>query len=346
MHNHHLPGTELAVSDIGLGTMTFGEQTDKVCAHAQLDYALAEGITLFDMAEMYPVPPRAETQGATETIVGEWLSRQARDQVIIATKVAGPSRGLVWLRDGPLGLDLANMREALEGSLKRLRTDYVDLYQIHWPSRPLPLFGATQYEVRETGDEAARIEEQLHALATFVREGKVRYIGLSNETPWGATRFLEAAQRLGLPRVVTIQNAYNLLNRSFESGLSEICHREHLGLIAYSPLAFGLLTGKHLTHQDPEARLNRFPQFGPRYRKPAIGPAVEAYAHIAESFGLPLGALALGFVRSRIFTASTLLGARTLDQLKENVAHAKIVLSPEALAAIEEIHLRSPNPAP
>ncbi len=346
MHNYHLPGTDLAVSDIGLGTMTFGEQTDKAQAHAQLDFALSEGITLFDMAEMYPVPGRPETQGATEAIVGEWLARQARDQVVIATKVAGPSRGFTWIRGGPLALDLANMREALEASLKRLRTDYVDLYQIHWPSRPLPLFGDTHYAVRETGDEAHRIDEQLQALATLVAEGKVRYIGLSNETPWGTMRFLEAAQRLGLPRVITIQNAYNLLNRSFEAGLSEICHRERLGLLAYSPLAFGLLTGKYLTHADPEARLNRFPQFGPRYRKPAIDPAVEAYAHIAESFGLPLGALALGFVRSRIFTASTLLGASTLDQLKENIAHAKIVLPPEALAAIEEIHLRSPNPAP
>ncbi len=346
MRIHHLPGTDLSISDIGLGTMTFGEQTGKACAHTQLDYALAEGITLFDMAEMYPVPGRAETQGATEAIVGEWLARQPRDRVVIATKVAGPSRGFTWIRGGPLALDLANMRAALEASLRRLKTDYVDLYQIHWPSRPLPIFGATEYDEQDTRDAAAEIEEQLHALATLVREGKVRHIGLSNETPWGAMRFLEASERLGLPRIVTIQNAYNLLNRSFESGLSEVCHRERLGLLAYSPLAFGLLTGKYLTHSDPEARLNRFPQFGPRYRKPAIEPALEAYAHIAETFGLPLGALALGFVRSRFFTASTLLGARTLEQLKEDIDHAKVVLPPEALAAIDEIHLRSPNPAP
>ncbi len=347
MRIHHLPGTDLAISDIGLGTMTFGEQTDEACAHAQLDHALAEGINLFDMAEMYPVPGRAETQGATETIVGQWLARQARDRVVIATKVAGPSRGFHWIRGGPLALDLANMRAALEASLKRLRTDYVDLYQIHWPSRPLPIFGGTQYEARDTADRAEEIDEQLQALATLVREGKVRYIGLSNETPWGTLRFLDAAQRLGLPRIVTIQNAYNLLNRTFESGLSEVCHRERLGLLAYSPLAFGLLTGKYQTHgSDPQARLNRFPEFGPRYRKAAIEPAMEGYARIAENFGLSLGALALGFVRSRFFTASTLLGARTLAQLKEDIMHAKVVLSPEALAAIEEVHLRSPNPAP
>ena len=346
MRIHHLPGTDLAISDIGLGTMTFAEPTDKACAHAQLDHALSEGINLFDMAEMYPVPGRAETQGATETIVGAWLARQARDRVIIATKVAGPLRGFHWLRGGPLAIDLANVRAALEASLKRLKTDYVDLYQIHWPSRPLPLFGATQYEARDTKDRAAEIDEQLQALATLVREGKVRYIGLSNETPWGTFRFLEAAERLGLPRIVTIQNAYNLLNRTFESGLAEVCHRERLGLLAYSPLAFGLLTGKYLMPSDPEARLNRFPEFGPRYRKAAIDPAIEAYAHIAENFGLPLGALALGFVRSRFFTASTLLGARTLEQLKEDIMHAQAVLSPEALAAIEEIHLRSPSPAP
>ncbi|WP_367184276.1 aldo/keto reductase [Acidiferrobacter sp.] len=346
MRIHHLPGTDLAVSDIGLGTMTFGEQTDKASAHEELDYALAEGINLFDMAEMYPVPGRAATQGATETIVGAWLAHQARDRVVIATKVAGPLRGFHWLRGGPLALDLANMREALEGSLKRLKTDYVDLYQIHWPARPLPIFGETRYEARDTTDAAAAIEEQLQALATLVREGKVRYIGLSNETPWGAMRFLEAAERLGLPRIVTIQNAYNLLNRTFESGLAEVCHRERLGLLAYSPLAFGLLTGKYQAHSDPQARLNRFPEFGPRYRKAAINPALEAYAQVAERFGISLTALALAFVRSRFFTASTLLGARTLTQLKEDLNDAKVVLPPEALAAIEEVHLRSPNPAP
>ncbi len=346
MRIHHIPGTDLAISDIGLGTMTFGEQTDKASAHAQLDYAREQGITLFDMAEMYPVPGRAETQGATEEIVGSWLARQPRDQVVIATKVAGPSRGFTWIRGGPLALDAANINAAIDASLKRLRTDYVDLYQIHWPGRPLPLFGATQYDPRTTGDEHAAIDRTLDALGALVRAGKVRYIGLSNETPWGVMQFLRAAERLNLPRVATIQNAYNLLNRNFESGLAEICHREQLGLLAYSPLAFGLLTGKYLAPSDPEARLNRFPQFGERYQKAAIRPALEAYAHIAETFGLPLAALALAFVRSRFFTASTLIGARTLAQLKDDLAYAAIVLSPEILAAVEEIHLRSPNPAP
>ncbi|MHB8252310.1 MAG: aldo/keto reductase [Acidiferrobacter sp.] len=342
----NLPGTDLTVSDVGLGTMTFGEQTDIGSAHAQLDYALAQGVTLFDMAEMYPVPGRAETQGATEEIVGQWLARQARDKVVIATKVAGPSRGFTWIRGGPKALDETNIREALHASLKRLKTDYIDLYQIHWPARPLPLFGGTHYEAHNGTDEAGAIDEQLAILGALVREGEVRYLGLSNETPWGTMRFLESAARQGLPRIVTIQNAYNLLNRSFESGLAEICHREQLGLLAYSPLAFGLLTGKYLTREDQEARLNRFPQFGVRYRKPAIEIAIHAYARVAQEFGVSLGALALAFVRSRFFTASTLLGARTLDQLKEDLDHAKVVLTPDMLAAIEVIHTQSPNPAP
>ena len=343
---HSFPHTDLSVSDIGLGTMTFGEQTDRDDAHKQLDYAQAQGVTLLDMAEMYPVPGRAETQGATEAIVGEWLKRQRRDKVIVATKVAGPQRGFTWLRGGPTALDETNIRAALHASLKRLHTDYVDIYQIHWPARPLPLFGDTHYEPRDDRDEGHAIDEQLAVLGALVKEGKVRYLGLSNETPWGVMRFLESADRHKLPRIVTIQNAYNLLNRSFEAGLAEICHKEKLGLLAYSPLAFGLLTGKYLTSTDPEARLVRFPQFGPRYRKPPVEAAVRAYAQIASDFGVPLGALALAFVRSRFFTASTLVGARTLDQLKENLENAKLVLTPEMLAAIDAIHVRSPNPAP
>jgi len=346
MRLHSLPHTDLTISDLGLGTMTFGEQTDRAEAHAQLDFAVSQGITLIDAAEMYPVPPRAETQGATETIIGEWLHKQPRDKLIIATKVASPLRGFTWLREGPLALDEANIRAAIEGSLKRLQTDYIDLYQIHWPSRPLPIFGATLYEPLGDDNQESLIDAQLTSLGQLVKEGKIRAIGLSNETPWGVMSFLQSAKRLNLPRIATIQNAYNLLNRSFESGLSEVCHREKLGLLAYSPLAFGLLTGKYLTHADPDARLNRFPQFGPRYRKPAIDPAVHAYAHIAETFGIPLGALALAFVRSRFFTASTVLGARTLAQLKENIDNARIVLTPEIFAAIDEIHARSPNPAP
>ncbi|HUW99132.1 MAG TPA: aldo/keto reductase [Acidiferrobacter sp.] len=346
MNLHNLPGTELVVSDIGLGTMTFGEQTDTQSAHSQLDYALSEGVTLFDMAEMYPVPGRAETQGATEEIVGQWLARQARDKLVIATKVAGPARGFTWIRGGPKALDRANIREALEASLKRLKTDYVDLYQIHWPARPVPMFGETHYEPQGNDDAAQAIDEQLTVLDALVQEGKVRYIGLSNETPWGAMRFLDAATRLGRPRIVTIQNAYNLLNRLFESGLSEVCHREKIGLLAYSPLAFGLLTGKYLGHDDPQARLNRFPQFGVRYRKPPIELAVRAYAQLAHDLGVPLGALALAFVRSRFFTVSTLIGARTLDQLKEDISNAKVVLTSEMLTAIDAIHAQSPNPAP
>lgn len=326
--------------------MTFGEQTGASDAHNQLDYAVSKGVTLLDMAEMYPVPGRAATQGATETIVGEWLSRQPRDKLVIATKVAAPGRGFSWIRGGPLALDTANIREAAHASLKRLKTDYIDLYQIHWPSRPLPLFGNTRYEALADTDEKRAIDQQLAALHGLVEEGKIRHIGLSNETPWGAMRFLESAQKQGLARPVAIQNAYNLLNRSFEAGLAEVCHQEQLGLLAYSPLAFGLLTGKYALGAEPEARLNRFPQFRFRYGKPAIDAALKAYARLAQDAAVPLGALALSFVRSQFFTVSTLIGASNLGQLKENLDHAAILLPPDIVSAIDAIHAQSPNPAP
>lgn len=347
MNYRTVPGTTLRVSDIGLGTMTFGEQTGEADAHSQLDAARDAGINLIDMAEMYPVPGRAETQGATEICVGRWLRKTARGQVIIATKVAGPSRGFSWLRNGPQSLDASNIRSAVEDSLRRLQTDYIDLYQIHWPARPVPMFGDTEFiPDAEHEARATPILEQLQALADLVGAGKIRYFGLSNETPWGVLEFLHQAAAHGLPRVVTVQNPYNLLNRTFEQGLAEICYREGLGLIAYSPLAFGVLTGKYLRPADPLSRLERFTQFGQRYRKPQVEPATRAYVELAGNLNMSPLALALAFVRSRYFTLTTLIGARTIDQLQENLDGICTHLDPAALAAIDSIHNRYPNPAP
>ncbi len=344
MEYRTLGRSDLRVSAVCLGTMTFGQQNTREEAHAQLDCALAQGVNFIDAAEMYPVPARAETCGATETIVGEWLVRQPRDRVVLATKVAGPSRGLEWIRGGPR-LDRANIRAAVEGSLGRLRTDYIDLYQLHWPERNQPMFGEWRYDPSKERD-ATPIREQLETLAELVREGKIRYVGLSNEHPWGVMQFLRLAEEQGLPRVVSIQNAYSLVNRVFEYGLAELCHREEVGLLAYSPLAFGHLTGKYLGGSAPPGRLTLFENFGVRYTKPNLLPAVAAYAEIANRHGLAPTALALAFAYRRWFAASTIIGATTLAQLEENLAAWHVTLSPEVLEEIDAVHLRYTNPAP
>ena len=335
----------LQVPDLCLGTMTFGEQTNEADAHAQLDYALAHGVNFIDTAEMYAVPTRAETYGATERIVGHWLKRQRREDIILATKVAGPARSLEWIRGGPLALDRANIRAAIEGSLQRLQTDYIDLYQLHWPERNQPMFGQWQYDPeKERG--ATPIREQLEALAELVREGRIRHVGVSNEHPWGICEFTRLAREHGLPLIVSTQNAYSLLNRVYEYGLAEVCHREQVGLLAYSPLAFGHLSGKYLRDPAARGRLTIWEFFGQRYAKPNVRPAVEAYAALAAAHGLTLTQLALAFVRSRWFVASTIIGASSLAQLKENLDAFATPLSAEALADIEAIHLRYTNPAP
>ncbi|MBS1142365.1 MAG: Aldo/keto reductase [Proteobacteria bacterium] len=333
------------VPEVCLGTMTFGEQTSESDAHAQLDFALANGINFIDTAEMYAVPPRAETCGASETIVGNWLKRQARDKVLIATKVAGPSRNLNWIRNGPPALNRANIRAAIEGSLQRLQTDYVDLYQLHWPERNQPMFGQWQFDPEKERDSTP-IREQLEALGELVREGKVRHVGVSNEHPWGIMQFTQLADELGLPHIVSTQNSYSLLNRTFETGLAEVCHRERVGLLAYSPLAFGHLTGKYLNNPEAPGRLTQWPGFGQRYGKPNVIPAVQAYAKLAEKHGLTPLQLALGFTRSRWFVASTIIGASSLEQLKETLPATQTPMSPEILAEIDAIHLRYTNPAP
>lgn len=334
-----------SVPDICLGTMTFGEQTSESDAHAQLDFALNAGVNFIDTAEMYAVPPRAETCGASESIVGRWLSRQSRDKVIVATKVAGPARSLQWIRSGPPALDRANIRAAVEGSLSRLQTDYIDLYQLHWPERNQPMFGQWQFNP-DAERECTPIRTQLEALAELVREGKVRQIGLSNEHPWGIMQFTRLADELGLPHVVSTQNAYHLLNRTFETGLAEVCHREQVGLLAYSALAFGHLTGKYLENPAAPGRLTQWPSFGQRYTKPNVAPAVSTYVALARRHNMTPTQLALGFVRSRWFVSSTIIGASSLSQLQETLPATHTIMSPEIIAEIDNIHLQYTNPAP
>ena len=335
----------LLVPDLCLGTMTFGKQTAEADAHAQLDLALAHGINFIDTAEMYAVPPRAETYGTTETIVGRWLVRQPRDRIVVATKVAGPARALTWIRNGPPALDRANIRAALEGSLRRLQTDYVDLYQIHWPERNQPMFGQWQFDPAKERD-CTPIRAQLEALAELAAEGKLRAVGLSNEHPWGVMEFVRLAEDFGLPRAASVQNAYSLLNRTFEGSLAEVCYREKVGLLAYSALAFGHLTGKYLDDPKAVGRITLWHEFGQRYSKVNVAPAVAAYAALARRHGLTPTQLALAFVRFRWFVASTILGASSLAQLQENLAAAATPLSAEILREIDALHLRYTNPAP
>jgi aryl-alcohol dehydrogenase (NADP+) len=345
MQYNRLGGGTLNVSEICLGTMTWGEHNSERDAHAQLDLAASSGVNFIDAAEMYPVPPRAETQGRTETILGTWLSKQRRDRFVVATKVTGPGRGFTWVRAGELAIDRGNVVAAVEGSLKRLQTDHIDLYQLHWPDRYLPMFGKAFYEPAEERPTVP-IEEQLSVFGDLIKQGKIRSFGLSNESAWGTLRWLRAAEERGLPRPVSIQNAYNLLNRSFEPALSEIARHEDLPLLAYSPLAFGHLSGKYLNGGTPPgARLTVYPPFGQRYAKPNVEPAVAAYAGLARKAGLTPAALALAFCRSRWFCASTIIGATTLDQLRENLDAVSVTLSKELLSEIDGLHLRFTNPA-
>lgn len=345
MEIRQLGRSSLAVSPVCLGTMTFGEQTPEADAHAQLDLALERGINFIDTAELYAVPPRAETYGATEIIVGKWLRRQDRSKIVLATKVAGPGRAMAWIRGGSLNFTRENVRSALEASLRRLQTDYVDLYQLHWPDRNQPMFGQWQY-LPDKERDTIPVRVQLEALAELVEEGKIRAVGLSNEHPWGVMQFIRHAEEFGLPRVASIQNAYHLLNRTFEVGLHEVCHREQVGLLAYSPLAFGHLTGKYL--EDPAAggRVNRFKGFGQRYEKPGVPAAVAAYGQLARDHGLTPVQLALAFVRSRRFVASTIVGASNLMQLKEDLDACESSLDETVLTEIDRLYLLLGSPAP
>ncbi|GEK48024.1 NADP(H)-dependent aldo-keto reductase [Halomonas pacifica] len=343
MQTRPLGDTGIEVSRLCLGTMTFGEQNSEAEAHEQLDRAVAFGINFIDTAEMYPVPPRAETQGRTETYIGNWLkARGSRDDVIIASKIAGP--GMDYLRGGSR-LTREQIHQAVETSLRRLQTDYIDLYQLHWPDRYTNFFGRMGYEHKEE-EVSTPLEESLSALQELVESGKVRAIGLSNETPWGLMQSLRLAERLDLPKVASIQNPYNLLNRTFEIGLAEIAHRENVGLLAYSPLAFGVLSGKYLDGQwPPGARLTLFERFQ-RYNSQSAMEATRAYVEIAREHDLDPAQMALAFVNSRSFLTSNIIGATTMEQLESNLASESLKLEPAVLEAIEAVHRRQPNPCP
>ena len=343
MQTRPLGRTGIEVSRLCLGTMTFGEQNSEAEAHEQLDRAVAFGINFIDTAEMYPVPPKAETQGLTETYIGSWLKqRGARDDVIIATKAVGP--GPEHIRGGPR-MTREHIHQAIDDSLKRLQTDYVDLYQLHWPDRNTNFFGKLGY-THQDHEDATPLEETLSALKELVDAGKVRSIGLSNDTPWGVMRSLYLAEKMDLPRVASVQNPYNLLNRSFEVGLAEIAHREDVGLLAYSPLGFGVLSGKYLNGAWPEkGRLTLYERFK-RYTSPEAEAATQAYVDLAREHDLDPAQMALAFINSRSFLTSNIIGATTLDQLESNLASESLKLDDEVLDAIDDIHRRMPNPCP
>ena len=352
MEYTRLGNSDLTVSKICLGTMTYGDQNTEAEAHEQLDYATAQGINFIDTAEMYPVPPKAETYTRTETMVGTWLKKQSRDRIILGSKVAGPRRGMDWIRNGPPSLDRANIRGAVEGSLKRLQTDYIDIYQLHWPERNVPMFGQYQFDPAQELDANGKqmqwvsIRNQLETLAELIEEGKVRAIGLSNEQPWGLMEFLRIAREYNLPRVASVQNCYNLINRGMEFGMSEVLYRENVGLLAYSPLAFGHLSGKYIDNPEAKGRVTMFLGYAQRYKKPGVFPASAAYTKLARAHGLTPVQLALSFVYHRWFVKSTIIGATTMAQLKQNIDAWQTRLSPELVQEIEHLHLTMMNPAP
>ena len=350
MKFNSLGNTDIKVSKICLGTMTWGEQNTQDEAFEQMDYALDAGINFFDTAELYPVPPMAETYTATETIIGNWLSsRKSRDKIILASKIAARSDWTPHIRGDNACLDKKNITQAIEGSLKRLQTDYLDLYQLHWPDRETNYFGELAYKHSANSgapDAGAHIEETLEVLGDLVTQGKIRHIGLSNETPWGAMKFLQLADSLGLPRIVSIQNPYSLLNRTFEIGLAEVAMREKCGLLAYSPLGFGVLSGKYLNNQKPaNGRITLYERFS-RYSNTQGVLATEAYVNIAKKHQLDPSQMALAYVNSREFLTSNIIGATNMTQLKNNIESINLVLSDEILMEIEETQVRHPNPCP
>lgn len=343
-----LGGTDLDVSLICLGTMTFGEQNTQAEAFAQMDYAVEQGVNFFDTAELYAIPPKAETYGRTEEVIGNWFARRGKRQdIILATKVVGAAGHLPWIRGGKARLEKAQIRAAVEGSLKRLQTDYIDLYQIHWPQRPVNSFGKLGFDQNAvTGREADVILETLQTMRELATEGKIRHVGLSNETPWGVMTYLRLAAAHGLPRVVSIQNPYNLLNRTFDIGLAEMAMQEKVGLLAYSPLAAATLTGKYLDGKIPPRSRRAIDTRPSRYDRPGVDAVVRKYLAIAEKYALDAAQMALAYVNDRPFTTSTIIGATTMENLKVNIAAVDLTLPPEVVAAIEQVHTQHPNPCP
>ncbi|APS38324.1 NADP(H)-dependent aldo-keto reductase [Salegentibacter sp. T436] len=340
-----LPNTDIKVSKICLGTMTWGEQNTEAEGHEQIEFALEKGVNFLDTAEMYSIPGKAETQGSTEKIIGTWFKKSGkREDVILTSKVVGPGNSMEHIRDN-LGFSKEAITDALHKSLKRLQTDYIDLYQLHWPERNTNFFGKLGYEHDEEEKWEENFQEVLETLNEFVKEGKIRQVGLSNETPYGLSRFLEESRKHDLPKMITIQNPYNLLNRKDEIGLTEILHRENVGLFPYSPLGMGTLSGKHLDGIQENSRLGLFPQYK-RYSNEHAVKATIAYAEIAKKYNLNFAQMSLAFVNTRPFVSSNIIGATSIKQLEENIGSIEVKLSEEVLEEINKVHEAYPNPAP
>ncbi|NER10211.1 Predicted oxidoreductase [Muriicola jejuensis] len=341
-----LPHTDIEVSKICLGTMTWGKQNTEEEGHQQMDYALDQGVNFFDTAELYPIPAHPDRYALTEKIIGNWFVKTGnRDKVVLASKIAGKAEFTKFIRT--TGFRKESLIEAVHGSLERLRTDYIDLYQLHWPERTTNYFGQRGYRHDLSDFWQDNIHQVLETLRDLIKEGKIRHVGLSNETPWGTMRFLEESKvHEGLPRMITIQNPYSLLNRTFEVGLSEISIREKIGLLAYSPLGFGVLSGKYLGGKKPEnARITLFPAYK-RYSNEQAQKATQKYSELAGEHGLSLTQMALSYVNSRPFLTSNIIGATSMEQLKENIGSIHVNLSDEVLKGIEVIHQEIPDPAP
>lgn len=345
MKKQLLNNTDLEVSQLCMGTMTFGEQNTPIESHQILDYAFDHGINFFDTAEMYPIPPKAATHFKTEEIIGHWSKfRHQRHQIILATKIIGPSSTMTYIRGGSQVIK-NNMKMAITGSLTRLKTDYIDLYQLHWPARPTNYFGQLGYSYPQNLRDD-QILETLEAFEALKKEGLIRAYGVSNETPWGLMKYQELSKREGFTGISTIQNPYNLLNRTFEIGMAEICHREKIQLLAYSPLGFGVLSGKYVSNtSSPKDRLNQFPDYR-RYSNPAAIEATKKYWELAKEHHISLSQLALQFVNTRKFLGSNIIGATTIEQLRENIESINLELSQELLNKLEAIHHGHPNPSP
>ena len=348
MKYRKLGTTDIDVSEICLGTMTFGEQNSQIDGFQQMDYAFNRGINFIDTAELYPIMPRKETYGKTEEIIGNWLKEKGnRDKIILASKIASKSTGLEWIREGSknLGFDKKNLNKAVDGSLKRLQTDYIDLYQLHWPERKVPLFGQLDFEYDPNDNQWNAIEKVLENLKELIKAGKIRCVGLSNETPWGTMKFLEIAKKTNLPRMMSIQNVYSLVNRVFDIANSEVSIKEQCGLLAYSPLAGGRLSGKYMNNQHPEnARYTLWPSRFSRHHTKRGEIAIEKYVKLAKKYNIAPSTFANAFVNDRPFVTSNIIGATTIDQLKENIDSIGITLSSEILEEIENMHLSDPNP--
>ena len=346
MEYRKLGNTDIDVSVICLGTMTWGQQNTMEEGHEQMDYALDKGVNFFDAAELYPIPPKAETQGKTEECIGSWFKKTGnREKVILATKVAGRSP-MSWFRGEGTKLDRENIETAVDASLERLQTEYIDLYQLHWPDRPMSMFGSGGIGYKHIDSESIPINETLEVLSDLVSSGKIRYVGLSNETPWGLSEFLKYSEMNDLPQVVSVQNAYNFLNRTYEQGMSEYFYRSQVGLLAYSPLAQGYLTGKYIDGARPEGSRTALFERGDRYEVPGANEAIKSYVAYAETIGMDASVMANAFVNSRDFVTSNIIGATTMEQLKLAVGSIEVNLDEENFQAIEQIHRNNPNLCP